>query len=235
MIAFIDLETDGLYDTCTRIWTAVAYLEEEQEYVIYPSDNINTVEAWLDRIKGYTLVAHNGIAFDFRVLNKLFGFKYDLDCVIDTLVTSRCLYPDREGHSLKWWGIKLGKHKGDYTDWSKFTPEMLEYCINDVDVLRRVYFSLEEEKGDWPWDECLRLESRIADIMARQESKGVLFDSNKAKELLSSIETELADIEQKVYNEVPKKAVQVGATVTKPFLKTGGYTKQVQEWINQTL
>ena len=73
------------------------------------------------------LVAHNGINFDFPVLEKLYRFKHKN--VMDTKAMARCIYPDiknidfqRESfetkligsHSLKAWGIRIGEYKGDF-------------------------------------------------------------------------------------------------------------------------
>jgi DNA polymerase I-like protein with 3'-5' exonuclease and polymerase domains len=122
-------------------------------------------------------------------------------------------------------------HKGVYNDWSKFTPEMLEYCIKDVDVLRRVYYALQEEAGDWDWSESIRLTYRFADVISRQEQHGVLFDVSKASVLLQEIVSEVESSEEKILSKIPKKAVQFGTTVTKPFKKDGEISKQVKDWM----
>ena len=94
------------------------------------------------------LIGHNAIKFDLLAL-KLFGvLDYDIGYldqsdklfgkdikVTDTLVRSRLLNPDRKGgHSLGAWGKVLGDFKGDFHDFSKFSPEMLSYCIQDTKV-----------------------------------------------------------------------------------------------------
>ena len=89
------------------------------------------------------IILHNGIKFDLIAL-KLFGvLDYEVGYldrenklfskpvkIVDTLVRSRLLNPDRYGgHGLKAWNVALGEHKGDYTDFSHYNEEMLEYCI----------------------------------------------------------------------------------------------------------
>ena len=61
-------------------------------------------ESLKEEIVGNTLVAHNGIGFDFPVLNKLWNMKIKLNQVMDTLVLSRLLNPQRGKHSLSVWG-----------------------------------------------------------------------------------------------------------------------------------
>ena len=232
MYSFIDIETDNLLRECTVVHCAVAFMEDSQQFNIYPSDTYPTMELWLESLSGYTLVAHNGINFDFPALKKLHNFTYDIDEVVDTLILSRVYFPDREGHSLEWWGSHLNFPKGNHSDWSKFSQEMLTYCKRDVEVLRRVFYTLEEEGKGWDWKEPVRLSKRFADIITRQELHGVLFNTVKAEELVGKLEQEVAEIEGKILASIPSKVVQSGATVNKPFLKTGGYTKQVESWIN---
>jgi uncharacterized protein YprB with RNaseH-like and TPR domain len=58
------------------------------------------------------LVAHNGIFFDFPILNRLWNTKIVPSMCIDTLVMSRLMNPSREnGHSLAAWATSLGTRK----------------------------------------------------------------------------------------------------------------------------
>ena len=69
-----------------------------------------------DYLKDATLIAsHNGISFDWPILNKLWKTKIGLKQAYDTLVVSRLLEPTREnGHSLDAWGNTLGVKRLDY-------------------------------------------------------------------------------------------------------------------------
>ena len=65
--------------------------------------------------KATVLIAHNGISFDFPVLNRSWNTKIRLKNVFDTLIASRLLDPSREqGHSLEAWGTSLGFKKINY-------------------------------------------------------------------------------------------------------------------------
>ena len=56
------------------------------------------------------IIAHNGIFFDFPVLNRLWKTKITRKKGYDTLVVSRLLEPTREkGHSLDAWGEEIGR------------------------------------------------------------------------------------------------------------------------------
>lgn len=64
--------------------------------------------------------------------------------MLDTLILSKLKYTNllllldsnnsklppklRGSHSLSSWGYRLGNYKGEYSDWTKLTKEMVEYC-----------------------------------------------------------------------------------------------------------
>lgn len=237
---FVDIEANNLLRDATKIWCIVAYDDVTNTLHIYATDDYsepanskryNNIEDMLYLLDAAPcLCSFNGIMFDLPLLNKLHGFKYDLHKQVDLCLDSRLQYPDRDGHSLSFFGQLLGFPKGEHNDWSKFSQEMLDYCIQDVMVTEKTSHYLKEEAGDWDWIESKRLEYKIADIQMRQEMKGVLFDSAKAIMLSAKISTELATIEEEVLKRIPLKAVQQGTTVSKPFLKNGKLSKQCDEW-----
>lgn len=189
------------------------------------------IHSLLMYIQDKPVCTFNGIMFDMPLLNKLYHFNYTLDKQVDLHLLSRLYYPDRAGHSLAWFGQLLGFPKGDHSDWSCFSQEMLDYCIRDVEVTVKVHKYLENEAKDWDWSEAIKLEYKIADIQMRQEMKGVLFDVGAAKTLSSVIEAELETLEEKIMIGLPKIIKQVGATVDKPFKKNGELSKQCEEWL----
>ena len=75
-------------------------------------------------------------------------------------------------------GVRLGNYKQHITtDWQTFTKEMLEYCIQDVEVTHTLYQKILEKKYS---EQSLELEHLISEIISRQEQYGVLFDKDKA-------------------------------------------------------
>lgn len=116
----------------------------ETDEVKYAVGDDITAEWFKETLSDATeIILHNGIKFDLITL-KLFGvLEYEVGYldqedtlfgkpikIVDTLIRSRLLNPDRYGgHGLKAWGLALGEHKGDYTDFSHYNEEMLEYCI----------------------------------------------------------------------------------------------------------
>ena len=123
-------------------------------------------------IWGKILVAHNGIAFDFPILNKVWGLKIKLHQVLDTLVLSRLLNPMRTKHSLAAWGEDLGFPKTEFNQFDQYSEEMRQYCINDVKVLERVYNQLLKEKESHGFDEeSIQLEHEVCAVISKQVSR----------------------------------------------------------------
>ena len=192
-------------------------------------DNTEDVRVWKapnglwDYLKDATLiVAHNGIGFDFPILNRLWGTKIGLKQGYDTLVVSRLLEPTREkGHSLEAWGNELGKAKIDYGKvWSwmvgrpeeysgeafdKPIPSLLEhYCIRDVAVLRDLFMHLcsdGESKGFS--QESITLEHQVAAIIAKQERNGFKLDTIYATCLLADLKGKMAGIYEQMQEQWP--------------------------------
>lgn len=165
------------------------------------------------------LIGHNLVAFDLPVL-KLFGvLDYEIafpgkqtmlfgkPCKItDTLLWSKLLNADRfGGHSLDAWGKRLGNHKGAFNDWSKFSQEMLDYCIQDTAVNVDIFKKLLEEQGTHDWTVPYSMEIKLADLTLKQELLGFSFDSNLAKKNLEELSKLMEDIAVKVNPILPMK------------------------------
>jgi DNA polymerase I-like protein with 3'-5' exonuclease and polymerase domains len=211
----LDIETNLVHDT---IHLCVTQDIDTGEVRVWKAPN----GLW-DYLKDATLiVAHNGIGFDFPILNRLWGTKIGLKQGYDTLVVSRLLEPTREkGHSLEAWGNELGKEKIDYGKvWSwmvgrpeeysgeafdKPIPSLLEhYCVRDVAVLRDLFVRLcsdIESKGFS--QESVTLEHQVASIIAKQERNGFKLDTIYATCLLADLKGKMAGIYEQMQEQWP--------------------------------
>ena len=187
---YFDIESDNLLVAATKVHCGVAYDDEKNMYhlyvtgpCIYPINSYvyTDIKQFIEVLStAKEVCSFNGIGFDLPLLKKLHGFEYSLDNQVDCLLLSRLYYPDRAGHSLEYFGQLLGFPKGGHNDWSCFSQELLDYCIQDVSVLIKVFHYLTEEGKDWDWNEAIKLEKKVQDIQVRQEMKGVLFDTQAA-------------------------------------------------------
>jgi hypothetical protein len=172
--------------------------EEKERFIEYCSDIDN-------------FVFHNGLGFDVPVINRLLGQVIDPQKVIDTLVVSRLVdYTlDGAGHSLKAWGKRLGDFKIGFTDFTKLSDEMIDYCIQDVVVTVKIYRHFKKVIQDPEWQESLRCEHDIQMLCEDMTANGFYFDEDQAEELLGEIQTRMERLEQGLQEDFPPKLTEV--------------------------
>jgi len=128
-----DIETDGLNPTV--IWCLCAIKDGQMVTLEMPTKQ--QVEELFSGVTEH--IGHNLINYDIPAVEKLLGIHITAK-VTDTLILSRLYNPNLEGgHSLEAWGQRLKFPKGEYNDWSILTPEMVEYCQQDVRVTERLH------------------------------------------------------------------------------------------------
>jgi DNA polymerase I len=224
-----DIETDGLDPTI--IWCIVAQDVDTKEVTTFKPNEVSNFNGWLG--EGKTLVFHNGIGYDVPVMEKLLGTDFSNTQIEDTMIMSQLTDPRREGgHSLASWGERLKFEKGDYTDWTHYTEEMLDYCVRDVEVTTKLYKHLANEVSSHG-REALELEYATKVHCSAQEKYGWYYDRRKALELLYDINEELRKAEDKVHSvfeplPVWKKAAKLKSKFKADGTRTLAYTKQVK-------
>jgi hypothetical protein len=129
-------------------------------------------------------------------------------------------------HKLDAWGQRLGMFKGDYakikeaealamglvkdTDafrhhvWGRWTEELEEYCENDVQVTSLLWKMILTREVS---DEAVYVQHRLADIMARQQESGFLFDVEKGIELAEELGAERSKLETYLGHEFPGRFI----------------------------
>jgi len=214
MKLIFDIETDDL--DATRVWCIIAKELDGKVYKFGP----NQIEEGINLLQNATeLIGHNIIGFDLPVLQRLHNFKYT-GKVIDTLVLSRLYNPIREnGHSLKTWGYKLSSPKQEQPEFENYSPQMLDYCIQDVKLNESVYkYLLEEGKGFSK--QSTDLEHKTASIVLEQERNGFYFDSKQAMTLLAQLSQNRSDVEDEVQKTFKPKLVEDRMVL--PYVKKNG-------------
>ena len=207
-----DIETNAIKDFKTLLGLktihCVAIATPEGEPEIVP------IEEALERLRlADVIVGHNIQEFDVKALQRLYPDWKPEGCIRDTLIMSRMLWPDISSedwqiqdfpkkligrHSLKAWGARLGFHKGDFgetTDWSVCTPEMEEYCLQDVRVTQRLWERIQQEN---PPENPTILEHEFAGIISQQERNGFAFDVKAAKDLHARLLGVKADLSKEL-------------------------------------
>ena len=188
-----DIETNGLAPT--KVWCIVTEDIDSGVILTYVEGQWQLFNDTIAQAE--EVIGHNILGYDIPVCERLLGTDFSGPKVTDTLVMSRLANPQREGHSLGAWGATLGFPKGNYSDWTQFTPEMLEYCKQDVAVNREVYKALTKELTDFA-SSSVELEHDVAKIIQQQVTNGWLLDRPKARDLVAELQEKSYSLEEEV-------------------------------------
>ena len=168
-----DLESTGLLRQGSTIHCIVmrdmTNVEETEVFDHQPERALIQGVKALERAD--VLIGHNIAGYDIPLIKEQFPDFDPRGQVIDTLTLSRLYDPhiaDRDyerrpvgmpqrlygRHSLEAWGYRLKCFKGDFgksdsNDWSTYTPEMLDYCIQDTEVTVKLYELMLRRMNDY--------------------------------------------------------------------------------------
>lgn len=215
-----DIETNGLLQDVSKFWVGVTYCIETKNIEVF-----YTAQEYVDHLKtADLLVFHNGVGYDLPALEILTG-EYVNVPIVDTLLYAKLIYYNKDrdwSHSLDAYGKRLGEYKGSYNDWSKYTKEMEEYCIQDVKVTTKLYSHL-KRKGTWLPKTALQLEQDVQKIITQQYINGWLFDIEAAKKLHIELLSERDKAEEELFKTFTPKFLPEGKTKTpkRPFKRLG--------------
>lgn len=245
---YLDIESNGYLENTTEVHCIV--LKDSTGTQRF-NNQLCESSAWSIETALYNLmssdkliVSHNGIKFDIPALQKVYPwFQVDEARLVDTLVMSRVMFtnmfdtdpilirtgklkPNMIGrHSLEAWGQRVGIHKigyeGGFEAWSQ---EMEDYCVGDVTTLEAIHKHFLSFNYS---PQCLQLEHQVANILARQERRGISFDVKAAADLYAMLSGERMKIEREMREVFPPFYLKDGK---EPFVpkKTSvklGYTE----------
>ena len=223
MNILLDIEANGFNPT--QIFCIVCLDVDTGEVKTFDVENI---EEGVQFIQSSTkLIGHNIIGYDIPAIERIYNIDLSHLKIVDTLVLSRLFNPTREGgHGLENWGHKLNFAKGKYGDkenaWDFYTKEMLEYCIQDVILNKKVYDYLKiESKGFSP--SSVKLEHQVAKIINTQRQDGFMLDEEKASKLLAHLKEKLIAVEKEVHKTFKPKVNNI--RLTPRYTKTGMIAK----------
>ena len=155
-----DLESNGLLNDVTKIHCLVIHEQETGETIAYNDEgNAEPITRGVQRLEDAdVIVGHNVIGYDIPCLRKIYSWFAPTAMVVDTLLLSRLYHTDMLNidqtrkfkqmplqlygrHSRESYGYRLGEYKGSFgkdTDWQEWSQEMQDYCVQDVNVTRKL-------------------------------------------------------------------------------------------------
>jgi DNA polymerase-1 len=216
----LDIETDSLSPTVIHClcWMNLK-TGETGDCTTIPS-----IKDFFERTKGSVYVGHNALKFDGPVLARLAEAPLSVSNLVDTLVLSTLYSPSIDGgHSLSAWGQRLGNEKDEHSDWSRFSPEMLSYCRQDVQVTAELFRRLTKTLSRIEFSEkSIWIEHRFVSLLDRQTKNGVHFNIEKAIELYSRISSREETLQDEIRRAFPPERVLVATR--QMYTKSGDYT-----------
>jgi len=210
-----DIEGNDLLPGLTHVWCLC--LVNMQTQVEVRLRNYEDIRVWLrDAIRnGNKIVFHNGIGYDAPALNKIVGTTLNPSNIIDTLVMSMVYAPSGNiagvhGHALDDWGVRLRFPKTEWNDFTKWSKEMEDYCMNDSHLCRRIYLALRERMLSVGFtDEGLDIEHRSWGLIQQQKKNGVAFDYEGASLLLAKVREKEKELQDDIHRIWPPVLTRV--------------------------
>lgn len=229
--AVYDSETNGyLYET-NRIHCICIKDFDSLECFSYHTDNGSyDIRRGIDHLNSFRLaIGHNICGFDIPVVYKLYG-EWPEFSPRDTYVMSKMFYPEQPLHSLEHYGKFFNRHKPTQEDWTRFTPEMLHRCSEDVEINFLLYqrFIL-KHLSKWNWIPSVKLEQDFQIYQTMQEMVGLDIDTDLAERLIVEMDEEVKQIDAILSERLPLRVVSKGE-VKKPFKMDGSYSKMNLDW-----
>lgn len=226
-----DLEGDGL--TPTKIHC----LSVDVKGKIYSCTNYDDMRRFLSN-KDRIIIAHNGMRFDVPTLERLLGIKVECK-VIDTLILSWYLFPNRVRHGLEYWGEDFGVPKPPIVDWVNLpVEEYVHRCEEDVKINRRLWKECwdyllelyETEEKAWRLIDYLMFK---LDCAREQERSRWKLDAVRCEDVLAKLQKEHAAKTIQLAEAMPRiDIVSVKKKPAKCFKQDGTLSAYGVGWFN---
>jgi len=198
----LDIEANAL-DNPTEIWVIVAKdIDTGETHVFRRPTSDPTERHRFEQFWGKTTscVGHNLLGYDLPVIRNLLGLEFSASypASIDTLVISHLADYPRKGHSLADYGEEFGLEKIEFTDFSKYSKEMEEYCVRDVEITHLVYNHYNAYVGDVSQHVALSLEQEFQVVCNDLRSNGFCFDRPRAERYLATVVEKLRVLDEEI-------------------------------------
>ena len=219
----IDIEGDDLPSNV--VWCACAVNVGTSEEVSLVGQQ--EIEEWInnknnDKKNRPVFIGHNIIGYDAPTLNRLCNTRLVMSQLVDTMLLSMVYSPSLSGgHSLADWGRRLKYSKGEFNDFSKFSNEMLEYCMRDAKLCAKIFKALVRRMVAVGFsEEGVKLEHLSWQLIQQQKKNGFAFDIAGANILYA----QLREIETNLQNEIHEywpPTLEIIKTCKNPYKKDG--------------
>jgi DNA polymerase-1 len=224
-----DIESDHLLRDITKVHLIVAHCPEEGwTRTIIGSD----IEGFLQEMAtADVLVAHNAIGFDLPALKKIYGFEFTGQ-VYDTYILSQMFYANEmQSHSIEAWGDVFRLPKGEITDFSVLTDEMIDYAKRDLEILIKLWGYCEKQFDNWTWAPAIAIEQEHYRVYSEHCTHWYI-DTVKLEKGIALLSRYIRLLERRLLQEAPLRIIP-GAEY-KSRNKDGSIPMRVQKRFAET-
>jgi DNA polymerase-1 len=228
-----DLEANGLLQQATVIHCGCFIDVDTQEVFHFRPHQMDEMCKFMDTCE--ELIMHNGIMYDFPLMEKVLGYSFK-GKQTDTLLISQLLFSERLRHGVEAWGDELEREKPKHEDWTTFSEEMMHRCSEDTHIQLQIYKKC-IEKAKWfkqqnfPYPKkALDMTHEYFKLMSLQERAGWQFDVDKAKFYVDMLNRWVWRIDRVINPQLPQVLEKKGVPVNRPFKKDGSYSKMTTDW-----
>ena len=269
----VDIEADGFVFEANHIWVVnIEDLDSGEKLQLHPFKDAGAKDkllAWVDKYDCPNISFHNGLGYDIFVIKFILGVDHTVgpDTLegrkvnfVDTFYLSMYLNPDRERHSIEYWGDQIGMPKIDFREemilanaidrkspegeeFKKYHLLMDKYCERDTLVGKMVFKELikewEELYGSWNgWPSHFKAGQKSFYLMSCQELSGWKFDIEEGNKLKSNIEIMMEDIRKEVEPQLPPRGLKKTeekfySMPAKPFKQDGSLSSTMEKWLEK--
>jgi len=213
MRVVIDIECNALKNP-TKIWLVVCKDIDKGEYHVFrrPSEDPSETLRFLEFAKRVDCwIGHNLLGYDWPILVNFLDLRIPNihEISVDTLIISKLVDYPRQGHSVEDYGLEFGLEKGKFNDWSKYSKEMEDYCIRDVDITEKIYKKYERYINKKERRASIILEHEFQLICNDLEKNGFAFNTAKAQQLLIKVQSELDSLDKDILSSFPPREVLI--------------------------
>ena len=271
----VDIEANGFVFESTQVWTmCLEDLDTDRKLRLNPFKDPQAKQKFLEWLSGYdtpNISFHNGLGYDIFVMFFVMGLEFEVgpDNIedvpvnfVDTFYLSMFLNPDREKHSIEYFGnvlgfpkidlreelIKIGALDADSPEGSEFLqhhPLMDTYCQRDTLVGKLTFIHLVKEwieiYSSWnfnEWPAFFKAGQKSFYLMSCQELTGWKFDIEGAKKLQIRIAGMMEEIRESVEPQLPPRSLKKTeekeySMPAKPFKQDGTLSATMLKWIEK--
>ncbi|MGW8181734.1 MAG: DNA polymerase, partial [bacterium] len=125
---------------------------------------------------------------------------------------------------------RLNQPKTPFSDFSKLTPEMVEYCEQDTRVNEALFLYLQKYIDDPEWAEALETEHYAAYICADMHDNGFYFDIEGAEKLYLTVSGRVRELDEELKRAFPPRS-KLRREITPSLTKSGAMHMKDFKWL----